>query len=78
MFSATCTLARQIWAWLPEATVGLRFATTLLGFCMALRWTSRRRRHRRHSEVGLADKHEETGGSRRGPQIETSASDERP
>jgi len=42
MSSTINILAHTIWAWLPEATVGLRFATALTGFCRTTPRTIRR------------------------------------
>ena len=51
MLSTISTLAPTVWAWLPEATFGLQFATALLGFCLvadsAVQRLRRRMRHRR-------------------------------
>lgn len=51
MLSAISTIAHTVWIWLPEATVGLQFATALIGFCLAIdlaiQRLHRRRGHRR-------------------------------
>jgi hypothetical protein len=49
----SCTIsiiAHAIWAWLPEITVGLRFATALIGFYLTASLMIRRlhQRMRRH------------------------------
>lgn len=35
MWSTISTFAPTVWAWIPQATVGLKFATTVIGFCLA-------------------------------------------
>ncbi len=46
MSSTISTVAHTIWAWLPEATVGLQFATALIGFYLSATLVGRRLRHR--------------------------------
>lgn len=38
-------IAHRLWAWLPEVSTGLQFATAVLGLCTAI-GTIRRLRHR--------------------------------
>lgn len=51
MSSTISTIAHAIWAWLPEITVGMRFATALIGFGLTATLKTRRlhrlMRHRR-------------------------------
>ncbi|MGH3903852.1 MAG: hypothetical protein ACRDTE_06650 [Pseudonocardiaceae bacterium] len=64
MLSTISTLAHTIWAWLPETTVGLQFATALIGFCLTaeiLVW----RLHRRMRPRPLS--RDDRGGRRRRP-----------
>jgi hypothetical protein len=37
---------QAIWSWLPELTVGLRFGTALIGFCLTAAMMIRRPRRR--------------------------------
>lgn len=39
--------AHTIWAWLPEVTIGLRFGTALIGFCLTATLVLKRLRRRR-------------------------------
>lgn len=49
MLSAISALAHRIWAWLPEATVGLQFVTSLIGFCLAVSVITQRLHRRRRN-----------------------------
>ncbi|MGH3814103.1 MAG: hypothetical protein ACRDUV_16895 [Pseudonocardiaceae bacterium] len=46
MLSTISPLIPTLWAWLPEATVGLQFGTALIGFCVAADLAVQRVRHR--------------------------------
>jgi hypothetical protein len=48
MLFTISTLAPTIWAWIPAATIGLQFATVLLGFCLAADSAVQRLRRRMH------------------------------
>lgn len=48
MSSTISTLAHAIWAWLPEITTSLQFATALLGFCLSATLTIQRLRRSMH------------------------------
>jgi hypothetical protein len=41
------TAAHAIWTWLPEVTIGLRFGTALIGFCLTVALVLRHPRRRR-------------------------------
>jgi len=50
MWSEILDVVREVWPWLPEATIALKFLTALVGFIIAAsvlarrirRWTRRR------------------------------------
>lgn len=51
-------VAHAIWAWLPEITVGLRFASALIGFYLTATLLIRRLHHRMRRHVANQDKPE--------------------
>jgi hypothetical protein len=45
-FHMISTAGAEIWAWLPQATLVLRFITALIGFCLTFSLVARRMRRR--------------------------------